>query len=149
MSITYVNAELRDHVRARAEHLCEYCLVAEEDTCFGCEVDHIISEKRGGSTMEVNLCLACVFCNQRKGSDVGSIILESGQFVRLFNPRTDRWGDHFRLQDYRIEPRTDIGVVTARLLQFNVIDRLLERQALALVNRYPSAFAIKRMSLAP
>jgi hypothetical protein len=147
MSNTYVNAELRLQVRARSEGLCEYCLIAEEDTVLGCEVDHIISEKHGGKTVGENLAIACVFCNQAKGSDVGSIVLESGAFVRFFNPRTDRWRDHFLMKDYRLEPLTEIGDVTARILQFNSLERLLERQALAYVNRYPSERAMKHMGV--
>jgi hypothetical protein len=145
MSITYVNVELRQLVQTRAEQLCEYCLIAEEDTCLGCEVDHVISEKHGGPTSEQNLAMACVFCNQAKGSDVGSIFWDTGTFVRFFNPRVDRWSEHFHLKGYRIETLTEIGAVTARILQFNTIERLLERQALALANRYPSEAAKKRI----
>ena len=47
MSTSYIGAELRRYVFARAERLCEYCLIHEEDTFFGCEVDHILSEKHG------------------------------------------------------------------------------------------------------
>ncbi len=145
MSVTYVSAELRRLVEARAEGLCEYCLIAEEDTFYGCEVDHIISEKHGGPTQGDNLGYACVFCNQAKGSDVGSIHWESGQFVRLFNPRTDRWADHFVLGGCQIEGVTAIGVVTALILGFNNDERLLERQILQEMNRYPSAAALNRM----
>jgi 5-methylcytosine-specific restriction endonuclease McrA len=72
MSVTYIGAELRRRVVARAEGICEYCLIAEDDTFYGCEADHIISEKHGGPTDAENLALACVSCNQSKGSDVGS-----------------------------------------------------------------------------
>jgi hypothetical protein len=145
MSVTYISAELRRLVVARAEGLCEYCLIAEEDTFYGCEVDHIISEKHGGPTQEENLAYACVFCNQSKGSDVGSIHWESGQFVRFFNPRTDHWADHFMLTESRIEGITEIGAVTARILGFNTGERLLERQTLHEIGRYPSAEASRRM----
>lgn len=145
MSITYVSAELRRAVMARAEGLCEYCLIAEEDTFYGCEVDHIISEKHGGPTQEDNLCSACVFCNQAKGSDVGSIHWENGDFVRFFTPRTDRWADHFMLVGSQIEGVTVIGAVTARILGFNRGERLLERQTLQGANRYPSPAAKCRM----
>lgn len=120
-------------------------MIAEEDTGLGCEVAHIISEKHGGATRIDNLAMACVFCNSAKGSDIGSIILENGVFVRFFNPRSDRWSEHFQLKDYRIEPLTEIGIVTARILQFNFVERLLERQALALVSRYPTAAAMTRI----
>jgi hypothetical protein len=149
VSITYVSAELRRLVDARADGLCEYCLIAEADTFFGCEIDHVISEKHGGPTDSDNLAVACVCCNQAKGSDIGSIHWESGTFIRFFNPRTDWWSDHFTLVDYRIEPLTTIGAVTARIFGFNRTERLLERQALARVNRYPAEAARRRMRPAP
>lgn len=145
MSITYISAELRRLVVARAEGLCEYCLIAEEDSFYGCEIDHIISEKHGGPTQEGNLAYACVFCNQAKGSDVGSVHWESGEFVRFFDPRGDRWGDHFVLTGSRIEGRTTVGAVTARILGFNTVERLLERETLQSIHRYPSPAALTRM----
>jgi hypothetical protein len=39
---SYVSAALRRLVIARADALCEYCLLHEDDAVFGCEVDHII-----------------------------------------------------------------------------------------------------------
>ncbi|HEX8921153.1 MAG TPA: HNH endonuclease signature motif containing protein, partial [Pyrinomonadaceae bacterium] len=68
-----ISSELRRLIAARANYLCEYCLVAEEDTYFGCEVDHIISVKHGGATKAENLAYACAFCNRYKGSDIASI----------------------------------------------------------------------------
>jgi 5-methylcytosine-specific restriction endonuclease McrA len=82
MSNTFIPAELRRVVQARSQGLSEYCLIDENDTCLGCQIDHIISDKYGGPTSEDNLAVACVFCNQSKGSDVGSIILETYKFVR-------------------------------------------------------------------
>ena len=69
---SYISAELRRHVIERAERLCEYCLIHTEDTFFGCEVDHILSEKHGGPTEAANLALACMPCNRAKGTDIGS-----------------------------------------------------------------------------
>jgi 5-methylcytosine-specific restriction endonuclease McrA len=92
---SYVSAALRRLVAVRADLLCEYCLVHEDDAVFGCEVDHIISEKHGGATDAGNLAYACAFCNRAKGSDIGSIVPGTGHFVRFFNPRTDRWAEHF------------------------------------------------------
>jgi 5-methylcytosine-specific restriction endonuclease McrA len=90
----YISLEIRQQVATRAGFLCEYCLIAEEDTFFGCEVDHIIGLKHGGSSALDNLAYACAFCNRHKGSDIGSIS-EPGEFSRFFNPRTDRWAEHF------------------------------------------------------
>ncbi|HJR07515.1 MAG TPA: HNH endonuclease signature motif containing protein [Pyrinomonadaceae bacterium] len=141
----YLSAEVRQLVAARADYLCEYCLIAEDDTFFGCEVDHVISLKHGGSSEVDNLAYACVFCNRQKGSDIGSISLESGEFSRFFNPRTDRWSDHFRLTGNSIQPLTLIGEVTARILNFNTADRILERRALQEANKYPNQAALIRI----
>jgi len=121
---SYIREEVRWFVAARAEGLCEYCLVHEDDTFFGCEVDHIISLKHGGTTEEDNLAYFYVFCNRQKGSDIGSILWQTGEFIRFFNPRVDKWADHFRLEGAIIEPLTGIGEVTARILEFNNGDRI-------------------------
>jgi hypothetical protein len=130
---------------ARAERICEYCLIHEDDTYFGCQVDHVISEKHGGPTSEDNLALACTFCNRYKGSDIGSIIWTTNTFVRFYNPRTDNWAEHFELDGIIIKPRTAIGEVTARILEFNNAERLLERETLQAVGRYPTPEAAARI----
>jgi hypothetical protein len=40
--------------------------------------------------------------------------------VRFFNPRTDWWADHYKLDGVIIRPLTDNGKVTAQILGFNV-----------------------------
>lgn len=132
----YLSAELRRVIIARAGHRCEYCLIHEEDTFFGCEVDHIISVKHGGATAEDNLAYACMICNRQKGSDLGSILWRTGELVRFFNPRIDRWEDHFELDGALIKPLTDIGEVTARIFELNNEERILEREELISLGRY-------------
>lgn len=97
----------------------------------------MISEKHRGATTAENLAYACVFCNRAKGSDIGSLA-ESGQYTRFYNPRSDRWSEHFSLSGVKIAPRSPIGEATARILNFNTAERLLERQALVQKGRYPS-----------
>lgn len=133
--------ELRQAVASRADRLCEYCLIHEDDTFYGCEVDHIVSVKHGGETSRDNLAYACVFCNRHKGSDLGSIDPDTEELVRFFNPRRDQWGYHFRLVGVEIIPSTAIGRVTARILQLNDVRRLMERRALHAVDRYPTPAA--------
>lgn len=151
MSATYISAGLRRRVIARAESLCEYCLLHEDDTFFGCEVDHVISEKHGGPTQEDNLAYACFTCSHNKGSDIASVMPGTTTLVRLFHPRTDRWAEHFRLGDDGIAlvPLTPIGEATARILGFNEADRLVERQALQIAGRYPPLAAQKRIAGPP
>lgn len=56
---TDVSQRLRRRVAERAYHVCEYCLIHEDDTFWGCQVDHIISRKHGGVTEPGNLAWAC------------------------------------------------------------------------------------------
>ncbi|MBF0353568.1 MAG: HNH endonuclease [SAR324 cluster bacterium] len=124
----YIPEDLRRLVASRSGFRCEYCLIEESDTFLGCEVDHIISLKHGGITEADNLAYACTFCNRKKGSDIGSILWETGAFIRFFNPRKDRWEDHFRWEGFRIIPQSEIGEVTEQIIGFNHLDRILERK---------------------
>src|SRR5579864_6485527 len=142
---SYVSAALRRLVAHRAGGLCEYCLIHEDDTFLGCQIEHVISEKHGGITAEANLAYSCVFCNRFKGTDLGSVHPGSQQLIRFFNPRTDRWSDHFKLSGLQIVPLTDIGEVTVRILNLNHPERLLERGELQATGRYPSPVAAARM----
>jgi len=145
MERPYLTQEIRLLVAQRADYLCEYCLISEKDTILGCAIDHIISIKHGGSSEADNLAYCCVYCNRFKGSDIGSIIIENKEFIRFFNPRWDSWRTHFRLNNSLIEPITNIGKVTAKILGFNDQQRLLERQLLIEKKIYPSLSAMKRI----
>lgn len=111
----YISEAMRRQVSELADHKCEYCLIQESDTYFGCEIDRIISVKHGGRSLIENLAYACMICNRYKGSDLGSLT-EEGMLIRFYNPRTDYWNEHFRLQGNEIIPLTAIGVVTSRIL---------------------------------
>jgi hypothetical protein len=132
-----INEELRAEIAQRAGQRCEYCLIHQDDSGFPHEVDHIVSRKHGGSSTFDNLPHACVICNRYKGSDVASIEPETGELIRLFDPRRDRWADHFQLDGALIEPVTRIGSATVRLLRLNAPERILERHLLQSLGRYP------------
>jgi hypothetical protein len=72
-----------------------------------------------------------------KGSDVGSIDPQTGAFVGFFHPRRHRWQDHFVLRGAVIEPLTAKGEATVRLLRLNLDKRVVERQMLMAIGRYP------------
>lgn len=149
MSTTYIPVRLRRLVAARADNLCEYCLLHEDDMLFGCEVDHIISEKHGGLTQENNLAYACFSCNRNKGSDIASLTPDTQILVRFFTPRQDLWHRHFYLDEPNgmvLVSLTEIGEATARIFGFNEADRLLERRALQIVQRYPTSAAQRRIN---
>ena len=139
----WISNELRQTIADRAKQLCEYCLIAE--AFYGCEVDHIISLKHGGSSDADNLAYACAVCNREKGSDVGSISA-SREFTRFFNPRTDHWSEHFRLEGSVIQPLTTIGEVTARIFGFNDSARLHEREEMIRFGKYPGEAAASKIN---
>lgn len=135
--MSYISAALRRLVVERADNCCEYCLLSQEDNFLPFEVDHIISEKHDGESTSENLCLSCSYCNGYKGSDIGSIDRQTGVLTFLFNPRTKAWHDHFRLNANVIEPLTSEGRVTVFLLRLNREERVLEREGLIGLGRYP------------
>lgn len=57
--------------------------------------------------------------------------------MNLFHPRRQRWEDHFILRGALIEPITPEGTATVRLLKLNIDKRVVERQLLAAMGRYP------------
>ncbi len=137
MTGTYISAALRRVVSERAEGRCEYCLYPEAASFLAFEVERIIAEKHGGATTADNLALACPYCNRFKGTDLGSLDPETGQLTPFFNPRTQRWDDHFRYEGAYIVPLTPEGRVTVAILRFNHPDRILERQPLISAGIYP------------
>ncbi|MFB2880595.1 HNH endonuclease [Floridanema aerugineum] len=128
--MTYISAALRRLVEERANYRCEYCLLPASVAFFPHEVDHVIAEKHGGATDADNLALACWRCNRHKGSDLGSFDPQTKAFSFLFNPRTQEWNEHFRLEEVTIVGLTPEGRTTVNLLQLNSDERLAERQRL-------------------
>ena len=122
-----VNQALRAQVIARAAHRCEYCGLPDAVALVKHQPDHTIATKHGGVTNLKNLAYACYSCNHLKGSDIASLDPATGLVTRLYHPRTDRWGEHFRWQGVRIEPLTAIGRATASLLRVNDPQRIAVR----------------------
>lgn len=59
------------------------------------EIEHIIPQAAGGLTVRENLWLACHRCNEFKGDRTQAVDPLTGERVALFNPRTQRWREHF------------------------------------------------------
>lgn len=137
MTQAHIPSALRRLVIERAGGRCEYCRFPAEAALLAFEIEHIIAEKQGGTTTEENLALACPYCNRHKGTDLGSLEAETGVLFPFFNPRTQNWHEHFALRGATIVPLTPVGRVTAAILQLNHPDRLLEREGLVRIGRYP------------
>ncbi len=124
----YIADSLKKQVIERANNRCEYCLQADVFAYISHQIDHIISIKHGGQNNFDNLAYACFQCNINKGSDIGTMLLPDRTFIRLYNPRSDIWQDHFEIANGVIYAKTTIGQATIKVLDFNDVDRILERQ---------------------
>jgi len=136
--MTYIPAEIRRLVISRSGECCEYCRISREDHVLPFEIDHITSQKHGGPSTAENLCLSCWDCNNAKGSDIAGADPVTKKATFLFHPRQQRWNDHFQLKEAVIVPLTPEGRVTLFVLQLNHPDRLIEREMLIALSRYPS-----------
>lgn len=115
-----MNRELARKVRERAAESCEYCRIPQFSLPLPFQIDHIIAGQHHGETELSNLALACPHCNRYKGPNIAGMDPLTGQIVRLFHPRTDRWADQFDvLDDARIAGKTPVGRATVQVLAMN------------------------------
>jgi hypothetical protein len=134
---TDIPASLRRLVFDRAEGCCEYCLLPQAAAVYRHEPGHIVPRQHDGDTVTNNLALSCTRCNRYKGPNIGSFDPETGDLVPFYNPRTQIWTDHFRLNGPVIEPLTPESRVTVKILRLNDAVRIEERALLIEVGLYP------------
>jgi len=90
-----VSDTLRRLVAERARDCCEYCRSQTAYAMQSFSVEHIVPRSRGGLTVGLNLAWSCQGCNNHKYTKVEAPDPVGGAVVPLFNPRTQRWRDHF------------------------------------------------------
>ena len=125
-----MDAATRDMARQRAGGRCEYCHFPAHALDLPFHVEHIVATVHRPDDHEANLAWACPRCNLRKGPNLSTINIDTGELVELFNPRTMQWSDHFELQGGMIVGKTPCGEGTARLLNMNHPQRLQHRRQL-------------------
>jgi hypothetical protein len=94
------------------------------------QVEHVRPKKHGGDDSLENLALACNRCNLSKGPNLSGIDPVAGGVVVLFNPRVQRWEDHFAYRVAHIEGLTPIGRTTVEVLNMNERHRVQLREEL-------------------
>lgn len=121
MSNGHISAEIRARVFVAASNRCGYCLSPQHLVMGWLEVEHIIPTSRGGSDDEENLWVACRLCNGFKGNQTTGIDPHTGNRVRLFNPRRQRWSRHFAwsADGTQVVGLTQCGRATIICLQLN------------------------------
>lgn len=120
-----ISAPIRRQVAEDAGHRCCYCR-SPEVIGIPMVMEHMIPLAAGGSSDIVNLCLACYRCNEFKGARIEVPDPLSGEMVRLFHPRTQKWSEHFAWSEdsLRVIGLTPYGRATIVALRLNS-DRLV------------------------
>ncbi len=118
-----------EFVFERANGCCEYCHLPQHASSLTFHIDHIVPESVGGDRDLMNLALACPGCNINKQGKWLIFDRGSRTEVKLFNPRTDVWTDHFETREFGIIlPLTLTGSVTVHMLKMNDAARMMVRR---------------------
>lgn len=139
MTMATLSRSLASQVRERARHRCEYCRTSEWLSGQRHEIDHIFPRAAGGEGTFENLCLACATCNGFKTDRTHASDPETGESVRLFNPRTQTWRNHFSwdAEGIQIIGLTPCGRATIDALKMNLPLILSARAIWVGVHRHP------------
>ena len=119
-----IPAALSRIVRERAGDRCQYCRTSQALQGVPFHIEHLFPASRGGPTASENLTLICPSCNLGKAGATKVEDPDSGSAFPLFNPRVDRWQDHFRVDGIEIRGKTGTGRATVVRLQMNTERRL-------------------------
>src|SRR5207302_3234008 len=94
---------LRAVIEGWAGFRCEYCHAPQAVCGYRFHMEHIVPSIHGGSDDATNLALACATCNLAKGTKMIGIDPSTREQHPLFNPRINRWEEHFQ---WRTDRRT-------------------------------------------
>lgn len=125
-----ISASVRRFVHDRAKGRCEYCQKPSEFVYVSYHVDHIISIRHDGSDELDNLAWSCATCNISKGTSIATYDHETKLLVPFYNPRTQKWDDHFELVNFLIVGKTPIGRATVDFFYMNTPEQVIIRQFL-------------------
>jgi len=109
-----IPADVDRRVREAARNRCGFCLSPQHLVMARLEIEHVIPLAKGGSDEESNLWLACPICNGHKSDKIEATDPITGQMVTIFNPRAQRWSEHFEWASdgIRIVGKTAVGRAT-------------------------------------
>ena len=137
-----ISSEMRQHIAERANYCCEYChapsfLALAVVTSF--EIEHIIPKSKAGADEESNLAFSCPRCNRLKSNRTTATDHQTKSVVSLFNPRQQRWHEHFAHSEdgMQIIGLTPEGRATAEILRFNDTRVIRARRAWVILSLYP------------
>ena len=139
MTSERISAALRHRVRERANGLCEYCKAPIHLSTAAFHCDHVLPRKAAGKTTLSNLAWACPWCNTHKHTKTHAQDPQTDQQAPLFNPRRQKWQQHFAWSDdlLSIVGRTQTGRATVEALNMNRPEHVNRRQILRIAGEHP------------
>jgi 5-methylcytosine-specific restriction endonuclease McrA len=130
------SSQVEAFVKRRAGGRCEYCQLPEDCSELPFQIDHVVARKHGGGNEGENLAYACLYCNSFKGPNLSGVDPLTGDVVRLFDPRADRWDDHFLWRNAWLEGTSPQGRATIQVLNINRHEAILVRENLRREQRF-------------
>jgi 5-methylcytosine-specific restriction endonuclease McrA len=111
----------REAIELRAGRRCEYCRAPQPATGIRYHLEHVFPESLGGTDDIGNLALACPTCNYYKSNHLLGKDEEGSPGRPLFNPRKDRWDEHFEFNraTLQLKGKTVQGSGTVKRLRMN------------------------------
>jgi hypothetical protein len=127
--VSSISKSVRQQVINEAGYRCEYCRTSSRLTGMPLVMDHILPSSLGGNDERENLAACCYRCNEFKGAKITANDPVNNESVSLFNPRLQRWLDHFQWANggTHIIGITAIGRGTVLALRLNNEDVIQAR----------------------
>jgi hypothetical protein len=137
-------SEQRRRVERRAGGCCEYCRSQSSYSASSFAIEHIDPEQAEGGEGLENLAFACQGCNNHKHTKREAVDPQTGNLAPLFNPRRDRWRDHFAwsADGTLVIGLTPTGRTTVEALHLNREGVVNLRRLLFQVGQHPPPDAI-------
>jgi hypothetical protein len=136
-----IPVDLRRRVAELDGGSCAYCATSQRIVGPILEIDHVVPRARGGPAEEANLCLACPMCNGHKADRTSGVDPEGGLSAPLYNPRRERWADHFEWAEEgaMVRGKTASGRATVAALQMNHVEVVAARRLWMAAGWHPPA----------
>lgn len=134
-----VPVAMERRVRERAGGKCEYCCSPANTASAPFSTEHVQPVSLDGTNDEENLAFSCLFCNLSKGVRIAAIDPATGLEVALFNPRIQKWSEHFTWSrdSLSVVALTPTGRATLDALKLNRSELRNLRALLKLAKKHP------------
>ncbi len=134
-----IPSHVQQQVRERADYLCEYCHKNEWYQHVTFQMQHVFPLSLGGEDSLDNLALACFICNNGLSNYLSGFDSTTGEIVPLFNPREQKWQEHFiwSSDGLFLLGLTPTGRATIEIIDINRERTLRIRRDEILLDRHP------------